>query len=715
MENFNIKISKPDFELIKSKLLDTKKNSCSDIDVKNLNLFKPFNYFDMQIKNHFAFINFTDLEFYDNLEKFEKYYLNIAKSGVGVIITGGNDFKLLTKHINLKNKTTIKQVKNVIDKIHLNGSKIFFQIKPNLGRNVVSYFNGLSYSAYFNPSVQNANKLCLRLSDSKCNKLIYEINELCKFSNQACFDGVMIDGSLNNILGEFSTREFNKRYFGYYSNYDELAVAIIKTIISNNKNLKIIYKITIDSFIKEIFENEINNIKTTAKIGQKQPFSVVVDFLIKLVNLGVDGFIFKFGAYENEFLNIYNELEEEFIFFDFYKQIKEIFETIKLKNKFGENVIIICDENINTTCKCDFYLTNNLFTIFNVTKQILADNNYLINLQNNEESMPCIKCSYCDKSAEIFKDNSCLVNPDVYGLDLPKTNILKNNKVAVVGAGVSGIMCACFLADRGFSVDLYEKNNNVNENGRLLEVFGMCKLTKKFNDYIENLLTKNAKNGQISLKTASKLENIEKFDNYRAIIIATGFKEKFLKITGSVLKTVISIYDFLSNKKLLNNNKFIIFAKSELSLKLAVYLSSNKKNVSIIIQDFDSLKNLSNDKFSYYFYMFAKLNIDVYLNANIKIIEYDFVEVIANKLTKNKLLTYIMNLKSNVKSKHEKKLFSVDYDLFIYEPEITENNKLYYDIVASGYKGEVYMIGNALQICDDAECIKSAYYVAKNL
>lgn len=715
MEDFNIQFSKPDFELIKSKLFNTKKDSRSDIDANNLNLFKPFNYFDMQIKNHFTFMNLVDTEFYNNIDKFERFYLNIAKSGVGLIITGGNDYKMLTKHINIKDKSIIEKLKNVINKIHYNGSKIFFQIKLNLGRGVESSFNKLSYSAYFNSFIKNANKLCFRLSDSKCNKIVDEINELCVFSNKAGYDGVMIDGSLNNILGEFSTREFNKRYFGYYANYDELSTNIIKTIISNNKNLKIIYSITIDSYLKEIFENEINNIKSLSKIGRKQSFDTMIEFLIKLVKLGVDGFIFKFGTYENEFLNVYNELEDEFLFFDFYKQIKEIFETIKLKNKFGENIIIVCDENINTTSKCEFYFTSNIFNILNVSKQILADNNYLKNLQNNQENMPCIKCSYCNQYARKYGKIKCEVNPNVYGDDLSKISILKNKQVAVIGSGISGMMCACYLADRGFFVDLYEKNEKLNENGRALEIFGMCKLTKKFNDYIENLLLKNAKKGQINIKTASKLENIEKNDYYHAVVVATGFKEKFLKITGSVLKTVISIYDFMSNKKFLNNNKFIIYAKSELSLKLAVYLLSNKKRVSIIIQDFSFMKNLSNDKYSYYFYLLSKNNADVYIDANIKVIEYDFIEVIANKFSNNKLLSYAMNFKSNVKLKTDKKIFSIDYDLFVYEPEIKENNKLYYDIVASGYKGELYMIGNALQICDNAECIKSAYYVAKNL
>ena len=54
-------------------------------------------------------------------------------------------------------------------------------------------------------------------------------------------------------------------------------------------------------------------------------------------------------------------------------------------------------------------------------------------------------------------------------------------------------------------------------------------------------------------------------------------------------------------------------------------------------------------------------------------------------------------------------------DIFIYEPEICSNNKLYIDLVSSNYKGEVFVIGNALYPCDFDEAIKMAYYVSKNL
>ena len=36
----------------------------------------------------------------------------------------------------------------------------------------------------------------------------------------------------------------------------------------------------------------------------------------------------------------------------------------------------------------------------------------------------------------------------------------KNNKIAILGAGASGLFTSILLASKGFDVTLYEKNNN---------------------------------------------------------------------------------------------------------------------------------------------------------------------------------------------------------------------------------------------------------------
>ncbi len=714
MDKSNNYCNQPDFELIRANLFNNKKQ-LNEIKFENNILFKSFIYNNMKFKNRFAFINLIDKELYQDDSKFSKYYLNIAKTGVGLIVTGCIDFK----EVDVNNKNHIEFRKQQINEIHSLGTKIFFQIKPCYGRGIEAnkWLNYFNYSASFNYSYTNSNQMCVRLSDSKCNHLINQMLSICKYSSNVGYDGVFINGDLFNIIGELSSNELNKRYFGYFSTYDDFSCKLIKSIVLENENINIIYSIPIDSFLKEIFGTQLKYIKTTAKIGTKKPFKILCEFLVKLVKLGVDGFVFKFGTYENEFLSVFNEFEREYLFYDYYKCIKEYFNEIKLKNKFGNDITIIYSDNINNLDKSGLYLSNQIFDFVDVTKQLFSNNDYLLNIKNNESNYKCLKCSYCNDYANKYGTLACVINPDIFGLNLLKSNILKNNNVAIIGAGLSGIVCANYLVKRGFIVDVFEKNLQINQTKRTEEIFDFCKLSKKFNDYIEDLFLKNAKNNQILLKTDTKFEISLINKNYRAIIVATGFHEKFLTISGAVLKSVVSIYDFLKEKsKFEHNDNYVILATSELSLKLSLFLLSQNKKVTVIIQNIEKLKSIPNDKYSYYFYELLTFKADIYVDAKIKKIETDFIDIVINKnFAKKNILSTIMNLKSNIKYKREPKLISIDYDLFIYEPEIYENNKVYYDIVSSGYTGEVYMIGNSLKICNDAEAIKSAYFVAKNL
>ena len=120
--------------------------------------------------------------------------------------------------------------------------------------------------------------------------------------------------------------------------------------------------------------------------------------------------------------------------------------------------------------------------------------------------------------------------------------------------------------------------------------------------------------------------------------------------------------------------------------------------------------------FTYYFYQFKKQNADVFFESSIKQNNIDFVEFYTNKnLLNSSSIVNALNLKSGITKEYLPTLISVDNDIFIYEPEFIENNKLFYDVVTSGYNGSIFMIGNALQPSDLADSIKSAYFVAKNL
>lgn len=711
---------KPDFEPIKSKLLDNNGKIDDVISIENSELFKPFKINKLQFKNHFAFINMDENDLYTEENfNFGNYYENVAKSNVALIFTGGVDNELINKKIDLFNKKDLLLFSNDINKIHSYGSKIFLQIKQFYGRGISlnKFLNKFNYSASFDNSYSEVSEFSVRISDYKCNEIIYDIKKIFNFAHNVGFDGVLLNGDLFNILGELSSVEFNRRIFGYYSYMEDFIIKILKSLKNDINDFNLFYSITIDSFLKEIFGADLKHIKTTYKIKKFSNFENVCNLLKKMVDNGVDGFIFNFGTYENEYLNVFNEFEGEYLFYDFYKEIKTYFIDNNIKNKFGDDVVIIYKDNVNTINKANLYLKNGIFNFFDATRQLYADNNYLHNIFNNKINRPCIKCGYCDYISKNYKLNSCLVNPNLFKENLNKVDILKNNKVAIIGCGLSGLMCASYLLERGFIVDIFEKNDILNKKRRVYEMNDFCKFTKKFNDYIEYMLIKNAKTLQIYLNNDIKSSNIPSDKEYAAIIIATGSNEKFLNIVGSVLKTVYSLNEILSKSSLIEKvNNFVIYAQSDLSIKFALYLLGKNKKVSLIFNNFEKIKNLSNDRYTYYFYELIHLNANIYIDSRVKKIEEEYIDIVVNKnINKKNIMQVVMNIKTGSKIKKQEKLISLDYELFVYEPELIENNKLYYDIISSGYKGDVFMIGNALKISSDADCIKSAYYVAKNI
>ena len=140
----------------------------------------------------------------------------------------------------------------------------------------------------------------------------------------------------------------------------------------------------------------------------------------------------------------------------------------------------------------------------------------------------------------------------------------------------------------------------------------------RYNEIVDGFkqkVSKYAKNNKINIFLNNKfIAQKESFNIYSAIIIATGYHERFLSVSGAVLKNVKSIYDILKNEKEFDTvNKIVIYAKTELSIKLALYLKTINKNVSLIISSFKIFENLPNAKLTYYAYILNELKIKTYI------------------------------------------------------------------------------------------------------
>ena len=674
---------------------------------------------DENFKNRFYFENLTDDPFFDYngaTNDFVNYYKKIIKSGVGVIVMGGvkpgldDKFFNNQARISLNNKTLFKY--KIITKLaHSNNAKILLKIQPNMGRfNTKSkYDKTLKYASNFCLDPENRRKIAIRISDNKCNELICNISRSVLYSNICGFDGIMIDASLSNIIGELTSPEYNKRNFGYFSNPDDFLTKTLKSI--DVKNNFIILKLSVLS----LFEYKKGN-SELCSISKTVNIETIFNNIKKYIELGVDGFEFVFGRMENEFLTNFNQFEECLLFDDFITEFRDYLNKNNIKTKNNKDVLIFYKDNINDFEKINGLVKSNTINFVDVTKNIYSDLNFLTNIKNAKKVKNCLKCSYCNRISRENQNIDCLINPELVNFEEYKLEN-KSKKVAVIGSGISGMICAITLAKRGFIVDLFEQENILNPIGKLTSIFNFDKAIFEYFKYIEEELTSyvKAKRVNILLNTKFNINNND-ISQYYSIILGTGFKTKYLSVSGAVQNHVINIYDSLKNEQIMLSKKHIvIYAKSELSLKLALFLITKKKNITLIIKDLKLFNLNKNANLYYYFYKLYRLKTNILFLSRITKINEDNIDVVINKNLKDNLIDNILKLFSNSKIKEESLQINIDCDCLIFEPELSPNNKLFIDIVNQKYKGEVYLIGNALENSDLAECIKSGYFVGKNL
>lgn len=687
---------------------------------KNCNKI-DFDFINSKLLEKFYFENLNDDEFFTRIgakNTLLDFYSVIAKTGVKTIILGGvwiglkkNNSKNLSK-LNCDNQL-MKSYRDVVKVIHRNNAKAFLRLIPGYGREIK---NNLEFDIFqtttgYKRGVFDSRLISLRASDGKIYNLINETINTVKLAELVGFDGIVIDATFANLFGELSSKEMNKRVFGYFSNHLELLTKIINQIKKKCKKLKIIVKLSVFSLIFAVFSKN-KQIKTLSTIKTNIEFKDRLEDILSLAKCGVDGFEFEFGTYENEFIRTMGPFIPTDIFDEIYVQIREY-----LKNNIKERTIELFYNNptFDLSGANNTFLFDNI-NFINATKYILADKYFIHNLKNGHNPKICIGCNYCDMQARENQEVKCSINP---GLRTSNDfiTIKQGRKVAVIGSGVAGLVCATTLAGRGFVVNLYEKNNNLNNNGKICSVYYFDELLNKYYLWLESEVNNYIKDGKIilNLNTEVIAKSFSK-EKYDAIVIATGFKQKNLLANGAVHLHVKSIYDVLSDKNLISKKKNIVLnGKTELSFKLTLYLLINGYSVSLLISNLDLLKKINHSNLTYYLYQIERLGGMVYLETKIRKINEDNVDLFVNKNLMGDYVSYIYNILSCRNYSFIGQAVNIDCDLFIYEPDIIPNNKLYYDFVSSGYKGELFLIGQALENGDLANDIESGYYVGKNI
>lgn len=151
----------------------------------------------------------------------------------------------------------------------------------------------------------------------------------------------------------------------------------------------------------------------------------------------------------------------------------------------------------------------------------------------------------------------------------PDVTPKNDQKIAIIGAGPAGLSAAIFLAQKGYNVTVYDKEERTG--GVLRYGIPGFRLDKSIVDEYERILKEYdiSYHGNIEIGKDITLSNIRK--EVDAVIVATGaIKENKLRIPGEEKENVINALAFLKDNSLIDKaNKVVVIGGGNVAMDAA--------------------------------------------------------------------------------------------------------------------------------------------------
>ena len=505
------------------------------------------------------------------------YFMERAKGGAGLIITGAN--VVSTKYeprpcTELSDFHHVERLNMLIDRCHHYGAKVCVQLSPGLGRQQFTDPFTPPYSAGSVGSFWFPDLICKPFTKEDIQYLVGKVGYSASLAVMAGADAVELHAYGGYLLDQFQSKQWNNRtdeYGGSLENRMRFTLECIEAIKKNIPDtVPLLVKFTPDQRV-EGFRDLSEGIEM-AKILEKA---------------GVDALHVDTGCYEEWYQAITTVYSKPGHKLDVQKAIKDVV-----------SVPVLGDGKLFDPKLAEKVVNDGILDYVGLGHEMLADPHWVNKVKKNqlEDITPCVGCNECLLSGFSGKHYYCAVNPTCYAekeYALPADTGLKR-KVLIIGGGPAGMEAAITAKRRGFEVDLWEKADKLG--GTLWPAGGPDFKTDvlKLITYLETQCHKLGVN--ISLNKAATKDNIKGLD-YDRIILATGANPAMPPIEG-IEKTVLAT-DYLTHQVTTGDNVVIIGAGLAGS-EAACDLAGQGKNTVLIemLPDILALANhcLNNDQ-----------------------------------------------------------------------------------------------------------------------
>lgn len=469
----------------------------------------------------------------DGFKKMAAFYAARARGGVGLIVTGGfsPNFRGRLHPLSAEFSTAraARAHRVVTDAVHDEGGKIALQLL-HAGRYAMHPF-AVSASAIKSPISKYTPT---EMSTRQIKKTIEAFVKSAELAREAGYDGVELMGSEGYLINQFICKRSNHRYDewgGSYENRIRFPLELVKAVRARvGRDFIIIFRLSMLDLVEQGSTKE--EVVQLARLLEQAG--------VTILNTGI-------GWHEARIPTIATQVP------------RAAFTWVTEKLKSEVSIPLVTCNRINMPDVAEQILATNQADMVSMARPFLADPDFVRKAEENraEDINTCIGCNQaCLDHIFVGKRASCLVNPQAcYETELVLTPSASQRKIAIVGAGPAGMATAVAAAERGFKVDLYEKNDYLGGQFNLaMQIPGK----EEFRETIRYFTRRLEQTGvNVILGHAVQAEELQGYDE---VVIATGVKPRIPGIPGIDNEKVIDYQTLIRDKVQLGQRVAVIGA-----------------------------------------------------------------------------------------------------------------------------------------------------------
>ncbi|WP_303847179.1 NADPH-dependent 2,4-dienoyl-CoA reductase, partial [Aeromonas sobria] len=483
-------------------------------------------------------------------DKLAAFYAERARGGVGLIVTGGIAPNLRGRLVphgsQLSFPWQVSKHKKVTSAVHQEGGKIALQIL-HAGRYAYHPFS-LAPSALKAPISPFKPRA---MSERQIRGTIRDFAATAALAKAAGYDGVEVMGSEGYLINQFICERTNKRSDGWggsNENRMRFPVEIVRAIRERvGTDFIIIFRLSMLDLVEQgsTLEEVIALGKALEQVG------------VTLINTGI-------GWHEARIPTIATSVP------------RGAFSWVTAELKKHLTVPLITTNRINTPEVAERILAGGEADMVSMARPFLADPEFVIKAAENraDEINTCIACNQACLD-HVFKQKraSCLVNPRAcFETELTFGRVPQPKKLAVVGAGPAGLAFACYAAERGHQVSLFDQAPII---GGQFNFAKQIPGKEEFHETLRYFAKRLEKCGvELYLGQRQSAESLLG-GGFDEVILATGIRPRSPNIPGIEHTKVMNYLDVLRDHKPVGQ-KVAVIGAGGIGFDVAEYLVEKK-------------------------------------------------------------------------------------------------------------------------------------------